>query len=491
MNIDYEEILLEWSYRLPKGFPTIADGKFGNREEVIILNQILQERGLKELHLPEASVKVLDLTKLNKQQQERGQVLLNKINTEQPLTLTNGSTIVVDKSKSKEFINALKTKKYSTIPNLRFYAKGSGTPLKLSSLLKTPELGSSRGMGGGAEQTATQESAQCLVNALRTLKGKDLVVTDLKPSNLSKAAKLTDTTQTLQEMLKFLGDNPKWAETCVNTANVLAKTFKKSYRFYRGKGIVEKIQQAALKALKGAGVTANLNKWNPADIWMATDKVLSTEFPTELEKLNKVIKDLFNKQELVGVSLKKCVSGCDIEIYGTEDKSKITNKFVRVAPKDKDPFKTKDIYLDYDDGRIQFRNFGDVSSWQGEIKGKEAAGGKIGHSAVSGILTQLGQPGLSSQKEVLAKSNADDPTLINDLYKKYAKTSSLSKISKNDFIKAFEKAPLGNRTSNFFNIEFLSQFDALSPKQKHQFISNLIGYAKSSASFSSVFVKVS
>lgn len=53
MNIDYEEILLEWSYRLPKGFPTIVDGKFGDRDEVIILNQILEERGLQPIEVPE------------------------------------------------------------------------------------------------------------------------------------------------------------------------------------------------------------------------------------------------------------------------------------------------------------------------------------------------------------------------------------------------------------------------------------------------------
>jgi len=49
MEINYEEILTEWCYRLPKGFPTIVDGKFGDDEEIIILNEILQEIGLKPL----------------------------------------------------------------------------------------------------------------------------------------------------------------------------------------------------------------------------------------------------------------------------------------------------------------------------------------------------------------------------------------------------------------------------------------------------------
>lgn len=44
MNID--EILTEWCYRLPKGYPTVVNGIFTDKEEVRILNQILQENGL-------------------------------------------------------------------------------------------------------------------------------------------------------------------------------------------------------------------------------------------------------------------------------------------------------------------------------------------------------------------------------------------------------------------------------------------------------------
>lgn len=44
MNID--EILLEWSYRLPKGYPTIVNGRFVDSKEIAILNQILEEMGL-------------------------------------------------------------------------------------------------------------------------------------------------------------------------------------------------------------------------------------------------------------------------------------------------------------------------------------------------------------------------------------------------------------------------------------------------------------
>ena len=53
-NINFDEILTDWSYKLPKGFPTIVDGKFTERAEVKILNELLQEKGLRALPLPEA-----------------------------------------------------------------------------------------------------------------------------------------------------------------------------------------------------------------------------------------------------------------------------------------------------------------------------------------------------------------------------------------------------------------------------------------------------
>lgn len=55
---DFAEIVEEWSYRLPKGYPTMVDGKFTEYEEVKILNEILKERGFGEtVSLPEAKPK--------------------------------------------------------------------------------------------------------------------------------------------------------------------------------------------------------------------------------------------------------------------------------------------------------------------------------------------------------------------------------------------------------------------------------------------------
>ena len=53
--VNWDEILTEWSYRCPKGYPTVVDGVFTEREEVVILNEILEERGFDSIRLPEAT----------------------------------------------------------------------------------------------------------------------------------------------------------------------------------------------------------------------------------------------------------------------------------------------------------------------------------------------------------------------------------------------------------------------------------------------------
>ncbi len=49
VNVDWNNILTEWSYRLPKGYPTIEDGRITDEQELAVLREILQEYGIKEI----------------------------------------------------------------------------------------------------------------------------------------------------------------------------------------------------------------------------------------------------------------------------------------------------------------------------------------------------------------------------------------------------------------------------------------------------------
>lgn len=56
IEVDIDEVLVEWCYRLPKGYPTVVDGMFPIQSEVDTLRQILAEMGVNNVDLPEARV---------------------------------------------------------------------------------------------------------------------------------------------------------------------------------------------------------------------------------------------------------------------------------------------------------------------------------------------------------------------------------------------------------------------------------------------------
>ena len=47
--MEINDILLEWSYRLKKGYPTMKDGKFTEPSELKVLHEILKENGINEM----------------------------------------------------------------------------------------------------------------------------------------------------------------------------------------------------------------------------------------------------------------------------------------------------------------------------------------------------------------------------------------------------------------------------------------------------------
>lgn len=352
----------------------------------------------------------------------------------------------------------------------------------------------STGSGGGAAQTALQESSQCLVNAIRYNKGSEITEKDLNEKNFVKATKRIETTSSLEEMVSFIQGNASWKTSLISTANALAKQFPGNFKFYRGQGVATAVDQAAKSCLKLAVGNLNINKWNPADIWMASDNLDISSIPqnTEIPKLNKWMKAKYKAKELIGVSLKKCGEDCNLTVYNLKEIER-PEKFEGLGPKDTNFFKTIDIYIKYTDGLIQFRNFSNITSWQGEIKSKTAAGGKIGGGGVSTVVFLQGkQDFLPEQSEVLAICKDADEQTASDLYKKYKTISLLkSKMKEDEFIKTFLSAPLSSKTSNYMNIELLNRLSKMSEEERDKFVQGLISYAKSETNVSSVFVKAS
>lgn len=251
--------------------------------------------------------------------------------------------------------------------------------------------------GAGAEVTALAESLQAYACATRQFLGKDLLdISQITDKTTGDA----ECDRTLKQSIAGLDE--QWFYTVIQTANKIfqdvpnAKTGKQ-YKFYRGGSFVDSIYEEWRRHKKGSGITGD-DKWNPADIWMVkkTHKH-QYDFPS-LQEYNKYMYDIFANANCIGISLKKLGKGENVhsKIFnaGTPITANFTGVKLGMVMSD-----SKDIYIQYKSegkpGEVQLRNFSSrpvTSSWQGEIKGKAAAGGKIGGGVIFEGALSVGVP---------------------------------------------------------------------------------------------------
>jgi hypothetical protein len=251
--------------------------------------------------------------------------------------------------------------------------------------------------GAGSEITALAESLQAYACATRQFLGKDLIdVSQITDKTIGDAK----CDRTLKQAMAGLDE--QWFYSVIQTANKIfedvpgAKSGKK-YEFYRGGTLVESIYGAWRKHKQGSGIKGD-DKWNPADIWMIKKKhEHKFDFPS-LQEYNEYMYNLFANAECIGISLKKLGKGEQPHSKIFNAGKPLTADFtgIKLGQVMTD---SKDIYIQYKTegkaGEVQLRNFSsrpDTSTWQGEIKGKSAAGGKIGGGVIFEGALSIGIP---------------------------------------------------------------------------------------------------
>lgn len=236
--------------------------------------------------------------------------------------------------------------------------------------------------GAGSEITALYESLQAYACAARQQKGKDLEsIFELKSSNTKSA----DCDRTLKQCMDTFKDDETYQYSVVETTNQFFRDYniRSGYKFLRGGSKVDSIYSEWRKYKSGSGISGD-DKWNPADIWAMKTSFVQKKNCKDLQEYNEFLLDQYNKKNLIGISLKKVPRGAVKTKVFNEESGKVKAKFKQVKPM-ADVTSSKDVYLvvnfDGKDQEIQLRNFSSrpvTSSWQGEVKGKSAAGGKIG-----------------------------------------------------------------------------------------------------------------
>lgn len=350
--------------------------------------------------------------------------------------------------------------------------------------------------GAGAEITALAESLQAYACATRQYLGKDL--TDISQVT-SKTIGDAECDRTLEKCMKNLDEN--WFNSIVKTANQIfvdvpeAKTGNK-FKFYRGGKFVDSIYNEWRRMKKDSGLSGD-DKWNPADIWMAKKGfTLKTKWPT-LREYNRYMYDEFARKNLIGISLKKLdpKGSAHSKIFNAG--KPLTAEFTGIKL-GLNMLDSKDIYIKFKsegkDGEIQLRNFSSrpvPSSWQGEIKGKTAAGGKIGGGVIfEGAI----DTGVNKTKLTLPNQTPiDKPSEAQ--FKQFAtmfKELSKSKESIPNLIiqaKAGQKKDKTWWMSKYIGIDLV--YTMIKEKKMDPLCSYMFQYASSATKNSSIFIKYS
>jgi hypothetical protein len=455
------------------------------------------KEGLKKkskFYIKEASLSPAELEKpftskseFKDQYDDRGERFLDKIKNQESFELNDGTQIVLDPKATAEAIKDLQSKNYKTLGKGKVFIDTEGNAYGLSAFKKTPEFGSGAGQGGGAENTEIQESAQSVVNTIAyKILGKTISAEDLTPENLTAAYAISDVTAGLDSIIEYVANKKQWTSTFVNTANLLLRAFpSKSLQQHRGSSFVKSIYSAFNAAKKKAGSSLNSDKWNPADIWMVDESILGIEFPTTFEELNGMLVELYNDKKLIGVSLKQLNGAGEIKVYNLDKDSTKLYKYVSYDSRSTN----NNTVLIYDDGSITFRTFNFAGNFAGEIKGKKAAGGKIGQGPINDVLRSNDLPLLPAAKEVQEGFKSNNQRLIDDFYQSYS--TIVENINTEAFNALVQSKDLNWLVSKYLSTKLAFIINSVEPDRQNEVISDMLNYASSSTKSSSVFVKVS
>ena len=130
-----------------------------------------------------------------------------------------------------------------------------------------------------------------------------------------------------------------------------------------------------------------------------------------------------------------------------------------------------------------------IKSFNVEISGKAAQGGKAGMEAINTILERNGLNVLPPNQEVIDAFNNNDENYYNKLY--YLYDRFVENISKEDFEQKYTSAKPGWIIGKFYSLELIERLEDNKPQPTNEILDDILRYASSSTSDSSKFIKIS
>ena len=394
--------------------------------------------------------------------------------------LNNGSKFVV--GNKKEVLSQLKGK--TRITTAISLTDKDGNKISTSDLKKTSEFGGGGGMRGGSALTAKAESAQCIVNQIRYSSGKieiDDVTEEAINSTKDKVA-ITD----FDGAAELLLNNPGWLNSSVGIANELASKYSGPFIQNRGSDWVKRLEAAVKPKLKDVGIK-DINKWSPADIWMVAPDEMDINWPDTLGEINTLLLEKYNEDKIIGVSLKKAGNNASLKVFNDPTIETTKYEYKGIDPR----VNAAKAYILFDDAAIEFRNFGGLTGFMGEIIGKKAAGGKVGYSIVKKALNDNGIQ-LTDPKEIKNQVVENDPEFKAKFKKLWNETEGLDSA---DFERNYTNPKKTSNQNLLYRVSKYLALEVVNAISKSDdpsaIINDLINYASSSTNASAIFVKAS
>ena len=414
------------------------------------------------------------------------------------------SNIVDRTTAANDYAKAMKLNKDFKSVDIKSGSAGSAIPevvitlddgYKVTILFKTDPKSKTSISAAVATQRGEAYAGLCIV-AYSMNKSTNFSDTDLK-----KAYDKCDIKLPFEDVLI---NSKSWLSAGKQTASSVVQLFNGiSLSASHDKGIVNTIG-TLFKKVKGS-FTGNLNKWNPADIWVYESSKKSfiesqLKSAIDLVSLNIVIQDLYDNNILRGISLKQVDHKPKLKVYNHTDLSSasMVTSATGVYAK-KSFFNSADVFVFYDQGdisgSIQFRSFGE---WQGEIivTGSKARHGKVGGGPINDILKENNCVTLPSIKQAVAMIQQDEDGFLLQFFN-YAKgADDIKGMNFAQFKEALFESPLTTKAVNQQAIytRWAGKYigcmllDSFAP-HKERITDSILKYASSSLPLSSVFVK--
>ena len=396
-------------------------------------------------------------------------LFIQKLKASDPFELEDDNTVVL--KHSQELEDAVRDADTAKMRSIGLTTH-DGKSLAWGKLKKSTEFGGgTAGSGGGASGTKTAESGQCVY--LQAIWNNPK--TDFNDAELSSAYAQVYVNETLDKILDLTDE---WKVSSRLIAQTLYRGLgRRQYTFHRGSDrFVKDVIETAFKKADDP-FFPDINKWNPADIWVVDEMSLSKyDFDSVegLPYLNELMLKAFQARDIVGVSLKKT------------DKVKLTSMnyrkplpepvFTKSVYAKRDYFKSKDVYIFGKGGlEVQFRTF---PAFQGEIIGKTAKHGKISGDGgpvgpIGIVMKQVGADPIPARKEITAMIRRERNKFFELFYNEYVRSGG--KVKKEEFIKNYDKKDTGYLESKYLGTLMLNNLKG----REQKFLTLAFAYAKS------------